>query len=266
LILGVLMRKILTRLTLAPAVVLSAGTLALVAAAPAGATIITTTSTSISTTDQAGYQAGGTAGLWGMRYIQAEFTVPQQACSSDDFSSAGIQLAGRVDSVAVGVACNGSTPTAGYQYAYQGTTWNNTWKFTTRTLADDLIFASLYYDVSNNYVELYEIDLTTGTTLVNDTTTAYGAMYHWATASATVKTPLVFAPEPGTNFVLVPFTDVKVTSYNGTYGNNGGMNGPWGVTGLWAVDGAHLEFGAPMLYDSDGSSDNTFNTREYGNS
>jgi hypothetical protein len=258
------MRKILTRLTLAPAAVLAAGALTFATAGPAGATI--STPETHPTANQAGYQAGGEAGLWGFRYIQAEFTVPQHACSSDDFNSAGIQLAGRVDSVTVGVACSGSTPTAGYQYAYQGTTWSNTWKFTTKTLADDRIFASLYYDVDNNYVALYEIDLTTGTTLVNDTTTAYGGMYHWATASATVNTPLVFAPEPGTNFVLVPFSDVSVTSYNGTRGTNSGMNGPWGVTELQAVNGAHLELGAPILYDSDGNSDNTFNAREYGNS
>ena len=73
-------------------------------------------------------------------------------------------------------------------------------------------------------------------------------------------------PAPGTNFVLVPFSDVSVTSYNGTRGTNSGMNGPWGVTGLQAVNGAHVEFAAPLLYDSNGDSDNTFNAREYGNS
>src|ERR1700728_1903981 len=106
------MGKILTRLTAAPAAMLTAGALALAVAGPAGATPAgaTPAGATISTTSQAGYQAGG-PGHWSFRYIRAEFTVPQHACSSDDFNRAGIQLAGNVDSVAVGVACNGSTPT-----------------------------------------------------------------------------------------------------------------------------------------------------------
>jgi hypothetical protein len=251
------MGKILTRLTVAPAAVLAASALALAPAGPAGATI--------NTTSQAGYQVGG-PGHWSFRYIRAEFTVPQHACSSDDFNRAGIQLAGKVDSVAVGVACQGSTPTAGYQFGYNGTTWSNTWTFTTKALSDDLILASLYYDQGNNYVSMQETDLTTGQTLVNDTSLAYGAMYHWATALAQVNTPLVFAPNPGQSFVLVPFSKVGVTTYNGTHGKGGGMTGPWTMTGLRAVNGAHADFAPRPLFSSEGGQYNTFNTREYGNS
>lgn len=251
------MRKVIARLTLAPAVLLCAGALTLAAAVPAGATT--------NTSNQAGYRAGG-AGLWNLRYVQAEFTVPQHACTGDDFNGAGVQLAGHVNSVAVGVACDGSVPTAGYQFAYNGTTWSSTWTFTTKCAADDRIFASLYYDTVNNYVELYEVDLTTGVTLVNDSALAYGAGYHWATAAAQVNTPLAYAPGPGQNFILVPFSDVTVTSYNGTHGTNHGMNGSWGVAGIQAVNGAHVIFAAPVLYGTSGGSDNTFNTREFGNS
>jgi hypothetical protein len=281
------MGKILTRLTVAPAAVVAAGALALAGASPAGASLAgaslagassagassagvspagaTPAGATIDTTNQAGYQVGG-PGHWSFRYIRAEFTVPQHACSSDDFSRAGIQLAGKVDSVAVGVACRGSLPTAGYQFGYDGTTWSNTWTFTTKTLSDDLILASLYYDQGNNYVSMQETDLTTGQTLVNDTSLAYGAMYHWATALAQVNTPLIYAPDPGQSFVLVPFSDVAVTSYDGTHGQDGGMTGLWAVTALRAVNGAHVDFAARPLYSSGSGRDNTFNTREYGNS
>jgi hypothetical protein len=261
------MRRILTRLTVAPAAGLAAGALALAVAAPAGATPVMAepAMAMINTTNQAGFQAGS-RGHWSFRFIRAEFTVPQHACSSDDFNRAGIQLAGTVDSVAVGVACQGSTPMAGYQFGYHGTTWSNTWTFTTKASSDDLILASLYYDVGNNYVSLQETDVTTGQTLVNDTSLAYGAMYHWATALAQVNTPLIYPPNAGQSIVLVPFSDVTVTTYNGTHGRRGGMTGPWAVTGLRAVNGAHVEFAAKSLYSSGSGRDNTFNTREYGNS
>ena len=74
----ILMRSTIRRLALVPGTLLAAGALMLGMTTAAGA--------AVTTTNWGGYRAGN--GNWHFRYIQGTFTVPQHACTGDDFTGA----------------------------------------------------------------------------------------------------------------------------------------------------------------------------------
>jgi hypothetical protein len=244
------MRNAIRRLALPLGSLLAAGGLVLATAATAGAAINTDYAT--------GWQAGNNA--WQFRFVEAKFTVPLHACGSDDFWGAGISLIGSSDRVTLGVSCQGSIPFAGYQFDYTGTTDPNSWSHVTAVASNHVILEQLYYDQTTDYVSLWAKDLTTGAVLVNDSHYASSARYMTVLAAAAVADPASYAPSAGKSFVLMPFTDVNVTSYNGVHGN--GIEGRWGVKELDETNGAQVIAAAPDLYNGG----TAFNVREYGNS
>lgn len=213
--------------------------------------------TVLNTHNEAGYRAGN--GNWRFRFVQTEFTVPENVCS-DSYVGAGVMLAGVTNNVALGVGCHDGFPFAGYGFGSTSTTNPFLWTRITSVAADDVIFAQIYYDVANNHVFLYEYDKTTHILLTNDSFNAHSALYKWATAATWVTNPLHNPPAPGTSFILVPFTDTHVTSYDGTRGS--GISGRWGAHGLQAVHGSHVIAAAPLLYHFH----TQFNVRLFGNS
>jgi hypothetical protein len=243
------MRSTIRRLALVPGTVLAAGALILGTATAAGATVQTTNG-------WAGYRAGN--GNWHFRYIQGTFVVPQNACGTDDFTSAGVHLGGSIDFTTIGIACTSPGTLTTYW------TWNNgattgTSYGTTTPAADDTVFASLYYNQANNITNVYEYDETTATTLVNTFVTAGTALYKWASAFGTIYNDQPYPPASGSSYTLVPFSQVRVTSYDGTHGS--GIDGPWGVQEEEAVNGAHVIYAGTGL--SDGWT--AFHLTEYGN-
>lgn len=230
------------------------GALGATSAGAAGAA----TSTPITNRHLAGYQIGDNN--WRFRFNATEFTVPEHACDDDSYLGSGIALTGTTDNVAVGVACDDGTPEAGFAFAYSGTTDPGLFTHGTHVSRDDLIQAQIYYDPANNHVFLWEFDVTRNRILVNDSFNAHSALYKTALQGAWVDNPLDSPPAPDTSFVLVPFADSMVTTYNGTHGT--GVNGPWGVTQIQALNGAHIIAAAPVLYNGN----TQFNVRLYGNS
>jgi hypothetical protein len=246
----ILMRSTIRRLALVPGTVLAAGALILGTATAAGATVKTTDG-------WAGYRAGN--GNWNFRYIQGTFVVPQHACTSDDYSASGVHLGGTIDFATVGVACTGSPAAITTYWAYNNGATSGITYGTTAPAADDTVFVSLYYNAANNDTNVYEYDETSGTTLLSTFITAGTALYKWASAFGIVNPSQPAPPPSGTSYTLVPFSQVRVTSYNGTRGT--GINGPWGVQDEEAVNGAHVFAAGTNLSDGWGS----FNVTEYGN-
>lgn len=245
------MRSTIRRLALVPGTVLAAGALVLGMATAAGATVK-------DSTGWAGYRAGN--GNWMFRYIQGTFVVPQHACVSDDYSASGVHLGGKVDFVNLGVACTGTPAALTTYFTYDNGATTTTTYATTAPAADDTVFASIYYNQANNDANVYEYDETTSTTLVSTWITAGTAQYTWASAFGIVNTAQPAPPSPGSSITLVPFSQVRVTSYDGTHGQ--GISGPWGVQQEQGVNGAHVIDSGTGL--SDGWT--SFNVTEYGNS
>lgn len=224
---------------------LAFGAVGTIMASAAGATV--------NTSNEAGYRAGN--GAWNFRYVTTTFTVPELACTGrDDFQAAGVILQGSLANATVGVSCNGSTPMAGWST----TSLTHHAGGALAVSGDDNVTVAAYYDTTTGFDYFYATDNTNG----HSATWAHKAgvaEYHFALAGAVVNNPLQHAPSPGNSFILVPFSNSGVTSYDGTHGS--GLNGPWGVTGLQAVNGAHVIAAAPVLYNNW----TTFNVRVIGN-
>jgi hypothetical protein len=244
------MRSTIRRLALVPGTLLAAGALVLGMATAAGATV--------TTNNWGGYRAGD--GNWHFRYIQGTFVVPQHACTGDDFTGAVVHLGGSVDYVSLGVACFGSPVAVRSFLTYDNGPSGGVTSYGPSTVAaDDTIYAQIYYNQSNNIANVYEYDETSGVTLENTYVNAGTAQYKWATAAGQINTSQPLPPPPGTSIALVPFSQVRVTSYNGTKGS--GLAGPWGVQDEEVFNGAHEIFGGSGASSNYGS----FNATEYGN-
>jgi hypothetical protein len=200
---------------------------------------------------EAGWQSGN--GSWTFRWVQTTFTVPVNACGSDDFQTASASLKSAQAMAIVGVGCVSGVPRAGWST----TGLMNPASGSFAVHGGDSVSVSIYYDKSTGYDYFHAKDNTTGMTR-NWANKAGAASYHYAFTYAEVNNPLQYPPPPGTNYVLVPYTGSSVTSLDGTHGQ--GLNGPWGVTQVQAVNGSQVIAAAPVLYNN-GS---TFNVRVYG--
>ena len=235
---------------------------ALLALGIAGATTAGAAGATTGNQPYAGYQTRDSG--WHIRYIQASFTVPLHACSSDDFQLAAVALTGAANNAAVGVTCWNGVPWAGYEQNYTGTTNPGSFKHVTAVAANDSYQATIYYDQGDNFDSLTLNNLTTGTdNIVNDTSFAHGALYTQAMAIAQTANPpghSCDSTSPGGSFILVPFWHAGATAYNGMRG--AGLNGPWGSANqLTQNNGAQTIAAAPLLYGGG----TTFNVREYCN-
>jgi hypothetical protein len=253
----ILMRSTIRRLALVPGTLLAAGALVLGMATAAGATV--------TTTNWGGYRAGN--GNWHFRYVQGTFVVPQKACVNtgsgvDDYQTAGVHIGGSIDYVTAGVICNGQSNTGlsgFYSFNNGSTSGTGSPIASINPSGDDTVFASLYYDSSNNQVNVYVYDETKASTLINTWLFAGNGQFKWASDFATIIASQPFGPPSGTSITLVPFTGVRVTSLDGTKGT--GMAGPWGVQDEEAFNGAHEILGG----SGPNSNYSSFNVTEYGN-
>lgn len=248
------MRPILRRGALAT---VGAGVAAAVMLGSSTASFAAVTTPIVNTTNQAGYQVGNNA--YRFRLVQGQMTLPLVSqCTNGNYRNSGIQLITSTgNSFAVGAECGTGGYAVGYRFGYPGNTFPALGILAT-VAGGDQIFMQLYYDQTTNFVHVTAVDKTTNTTLVSTAVTAGAAAYKQAVLSADVQNPLGTPPPPGSNYVLVPFTNGAVTTYGGLRGT--GINGPWGVQEEQAVSGSLVIAAAPLLFKSDSQ----FNVRIYG--
>jgi hypothetical protein len=247
------MRSTIRRLALVPGTLLATGALVLGMATAAGAVV--------TSSNWGGERAGN--GNYHFRYVQALFTVPQHACVSDDYAGSVVHLGGTIDYVTLGVACispgGGAPPVPTAFYTYNNGQTTGTSYGTATVTADDTVFASIYYNSSNNIANVYEYDETSATTLENTFQFAGTAQYKWATVAGEIIPSQPAPPGPGSSITLVPFSQVRVTTYSGQKGS--GLAGPWSVQAEETFNGAHEIFGPTGANKSVSS----FNATEYNN-
>jgi hypothetical protein len=209
-----------------------------VAALPAAAATATAPGPPIYSQEQAGYAAGG-QGIH-MRYVQATFKLPSS--TTLPFNTGGglsVQLRSPNDNIVLGISATpGSQWNAAVFESPYGCEASSCLNYSNGDSpvmdTGDTISASIYYDVGNGFAYYTLTDVTAGTSFFGKFSDP-GALFNQARVGeefadwpwAAPSSPYV---APVQNTRLAAFSDVAVTSYNGTHGN---LFGPFQVSKIF---------------------------------